>query len=163
MEERHIESINLLSSEALKYYWYMDKLDIELYDILSDKTYSEWCLIKIIDRLDIDEVIYVKVNCLDTVITYYNDEFSKIEVERWYDDDYFIELIWHEPTFQDIALKCNEWSWNWIANSNNWLSLSEWDCNIWNWIEYDFTKKLLKQTDSVKRAIIHHFYTPNEE
>lgn len=141
----------------------MDKLDIELYDILSDKTYSEWCLIKIIDRLDTDEVMYVKVNCLDTVITYDNNEFSETEVERWYDDDYFIEKIWHEPTFQDISLKCKEWWWNWIANSNNWLSLSEWDYNIWNGIEYDFTKSLLKQTDSVKRTIIHHFYQPNEE
>lgn len=141
----------------------MDKLDIELYNVLSDKTYSEWCLIKIIDRLDVDEVMYVEVNCLNTVITYCNDEFSETEVARWYDDDYFIEIIWHEPTFQDISLKCKEWWWNWIANSNNWLSLSEWDCNIWNGIEYNFTKSLLKQTDSVKRTIIHHFYEPNEE
>lgn len=37
----------------------MDKLDIQLYDILSDKTYSEWCLIEIIDRLDTDETMYV--------------------------------------------------------------------------------------------------------
>lgn len=147
----------------------MNKLDIELYDILSDKTYSEWCLIKIIDRMNTEKSIYwmylvgyAKVESNQTFLFHW-DEFSKTEVERWYDDDFFFEIIWHEPTFQDIALKCNEWWWNWIANSNNWLSLSEWDCNIWNWIEYDFTKKLLKQTDSVKRTIIHHFYTPNEE
>lgn len=140
----------------------MNKLDIELYDILSDKTYSEWCRMKIIDRIT-GEIMFVRVDCIDRFHSYYNDEFSKTDAELWYDDDFFFEIIWHEPTFQDIAIKCKEWWWNWIANSNNWLSLSEWDCNIWNWIEYDFTKRLLEQTDSVKRTIIHHFYTPNEE
>lgn len=139
----------------------MNKLDIELYDILSDKTYSEWCLIKIIDKNNINEVTYSKVWSDLIFYAEANYELSERDIEKW-DEFYYLEIIWHEPTFQDIALKCNEWWWNWIANSNNWLSLSEWDCNIWK-IEYDFTKSLLKQTDSVKRTIIHHFYTPNEE
>lgn len=140
----------------------MNKLDIELYDILSDKTYSEWCLIKVIDKEDIKEVTYSKVWWDLVFYTEADYELSERDIEKW-DEFYYLEIIWHEPTFQDIAIKCNEWWWNWIANSNNWLSLSEWDCNIWNWIEYDFTKSLIKQTDSVKRTIIHHFYTPNEE
>ena len=138
----------------------MNELDIELYDILSDKTYSEWCLIKIIDKININEVTYTKVWFDLVFYAEANYELSERDIEKW-DEFYYSEIIWHEPTIQDIFIKCDEWCWNWVANSNNWISFSEWDCNIWNGIEYDFTKSLLKQTDSVKRIIIHYFYQPN--
>jgi len=138
----------------------MDKLDLELYEILSDKTISDLCVVEICDRTTL-EIWYATIS--GNVFYYDSDEFLVKDEEAWSDDDYFFKIIGYEPTIQDIFKKCDEWCWNWIANSNNWLAFSEWDCNIWNWIEYDFKKKLINQTDSVKKTIIHYFYQPNEE
>ena len=137
----------------------MDKLDLELYDIFSDKTISDWCAVEICDRTTL-EIWYATIS--GNVFFYNSDEFLVKDEEAWSDDDYFFKIIGHEPQIHDLFRIADDMEWEWILSDFNLTFYITWN-KLWWDIEYNPTVSLLKQEYWVKRHIIDKFYIPNEE
>lgn len=129
----------------------MNNIDKKLYEVFSDKTLSEGCLIK-------------HYHSYNPEIEW-EEQFSKIKEVRWkwieiewWKQVSWYEVIWHIPTIIDIFIKAKEKNWTIGINTKD----IDYTITIYSdipsqSIKYNTCKSLLEQIEETKTSLINIF------